>query len=58
MLSFFDALKTDISTLEAETEREVSFSEVLRICQTIDDHCRDELSDWEDTLHSRSMKWV
>lgn len=58
MLSFFDALKTDISTLEAETEREVSFSEVLRICQTIDDYCRDELSDWEDTLHSRAMKWV
>lgn len=58
MQTFFDTLLNDLSSIENIPEEQISYTDVLRICRAIDYHCRDELADWEDTLHSRALKWV
>lgn len=58
MQDFFSSVHEDIQSLLNQPEHEISYSDILRICNTINEHCRDELSDWEDTIHSRSLKWV
>ena len=58
MQDFFSAVHEDIQSLLNRPDGEISYSDVMRICHTINDYCRDELSDWEDTIHSCSLKWM
>lgn len=58
MQDFFSDVHEDIQSLLNRQDGEITYSDVMRICHTINDYCRDELSDWEDTIHSCSLKWM
>lgn len=58
MGDFFRAMVADVDTLLQKQDGEIYFSDILRICEGIGLRCREELSDWEDTIRSKPLKWV
>lgn len=58
MGDFFRAMISEFDTLLQKSENEIFYSDILRLCETIDLHCREELSDWEDSVRQKPLKWV
>lgn len=58
MGDFFRAMIADADTLLQKPEGEIDYSDILRICEEIDLCCREELSEWEDVIRSKPLKWV
>lgn len=58
MGDFFSAMIEDVSNLLKKPEGEIDYSDILRICEEIDLCCREELSEWEDVIRSKPLKWV
>lgn len=58
MGDFFRAMISEFDTLLQKPESEIFYTDILRLCETIDLHCREELSDWEDSVRQKPLKWV
>lgn len=58
MGDFFRAMNADVDTLLQKPEEEIDYTDILRLCEEIDLRCREELSDWEDSLRAKPLKWV
>lgn len=58
MGDFFYATTSEIDTLLQKPEGEIFYTDVLSICESIDLHCREELSDWQATIREKPLKWV
>lgn len=55
MCNSLKALSADISDLEGNPD--LSYSDVLALCESVDALSRDEVSDWADSTSSRFMKF-
>lgn len=58
MGDFFRAMISEFDSLLRKPENEVVYTDILRLCESIDRHCREELSDWEDSVRQKPLKWV
>lgn len=58
MGDFFRAVVADTDALLQKPEGEIYYTDILRLCEEIDLRCREELSDWEDSLRAKPLKWV
>lgn len=58
MGDFFYATTSEIDTLLQKPEGEIFYTDVLNICESIDLHCREELSDWQSIIREKPLKWV
>lgn len=58
MDDFFRAMTEEVNSLLDKPEDEIYYTDILRICEDVDHRCREELSDWEDTLRQKPLKWV
>lgn len=58
MDDFFRAMTEEVDSLLDKPADEIYYSDILRICEDVDRRCREELSDWEDTLRQKPLKWV
>lgn len=58
MRDFFHAMITDVDILLQKPAEQIYYSDIRHICEELDIHCRDELSDWESTLREKPLKWV
>ena len=58
MRDFFQALIADVDSLLQKPAEQIYYSDILHICEELDLHCREELSDWESTLREKPLKWV
>lgn len=58
MGDFFLATSDEIDTLLKKPEDKIFYSDLLSICESIDLHCREELSDWQAVIREKPLKWV